>query len=288
MNYIKLQTSEIISALAILGISMFRILPSINKILVSSQSIKYNLPVIQLMENELKKIKNNENETVVFFEKKKIDYSKIVLENLTFKYNDQVILENINFEIIKNQTVGFLGESGSGKSTLANIIAYLLFPTEGNVYIENDKGSRISLKHLQKNISYVPQNIFILEDNIKNNIILDNEFDQDFFNNVLKDVELFQYVYKLSNKHDTLIGERGNNISGGQKQRIGLARALYSKPEILILDEATNALDEKTEKSIFETLHALSGKMTILIITHKESNLFFCNKILTLKNGKIL
>ena len=287
MNYIKLQTSEIITILTILGISMFRILPSINKILVSSQEIKYNLPVIELIENELKKIKNNENETLVFF-KKKIDFSKIVLENLTFKYQDQVILENINFEIIKNQTVGFLGESGSGKSTLANIIAYLLFPTEGNVYIENGKGSRISLKHLQKNISYVPQNIFILEDNIKNNIILDNEFDQDFFNNVLKNTELFEYVNKLSSKYDTLIGERGNNISGGQKQRIGLARALYSKPEILILDESTNALDEKTEKSIFKTLHALSGKMTILIITHKESNLFFCDKILTLKNRKIL
>ena len=297
MNYIKLQASEIVTILAILGISMFRILPSINKILVSSQAIKYNLPVIELIENELKKIKNikkdsvkinNENEEVVFFKKNKIDFSKIVLENMTFKYHDQIILKNVNFEILKNQTVGLLGESGSGKSTLANIIAYLLFPTEGSVYVENDKGSRISLKNLQKKISYVPQNIFILEDNIKNNIILDNEFDQDLFNNVLKDVELLEYVNKLSNKYDTLIGERGNNISGGQKQRIGLARALYSKPQILILDEASNALDEKTEKSIFKTLHALSGKMTILIITHKESNLFFCDKILTLKNGKIL
>lgn len=291
MNYIELDKNQILTVLALLGISMFRILPCINKILSSSQYLRYTLPVIELIEGELENIKKNFLTEFSKFNKLvnsvEIDYSKIVLENLTFKYYDKNILENINFEIKKNQTIGFIGESGSGKSTLANIIAGLLAPDEGKIFIENNKGKKESLEIFKKRISYVPQNIFILEDSIKNNIILDNIFNEDRFNNILKMVNLHDYVIKLKEKENTLIGERGNNMSGGQKQRIGLARALYSNPKILILDESTNALDEKNERDIFTTLNTLKGKITMLIVTHKMNNLYFCDKIVTVKNKKI-
>ncbi len=279
---------NIIIIITLLGVSIFRLLPSMNKIIVSLQQIKYNLPVIELLNNELQKldidfVKQANNKKNY----KKFSFSKLNLSNLSFSYNKKKIFENIDLEISSNQVIGLIGESGSGKSTLVDIISGLLQADNGRAYFENQSNDKFPLTDLTSEISYVPQNILILDDTLKNNIILNNKYDEDLFSKVIKDTKLDSFLKNLSNEENTMIGERGNNISGGQKQRIGLARALYSKPKFLILDESTNALDDDTEKQIFETFQSLKGKLTMLIVTHNKENLYFCDKILNIKNKKI-
>ena len=173
------------------------------------------------------------------------------------------------------------------KSTLIEIISGLLLANDGQAYFVNKENEKVPLSKLTSRISYVPQNILILDDTLKNNIILNNEYDYELFSRVIKDSKLENFMHNLTEKENTMIGERGSNISGGQKQRIGLARALYSKPKFLILDESTNALDDEIERKIFETFHSLKGKVTMLIVTHNKENLFFCDKIINIKNKKI-
>lgn len=290
LKYFNFEVESIIITLGLLGVSIFRMLPSMNKILVSSQLIKYNLPVIELLQKEInethslnrkKKIENS------FDTSEKFSFSKLVLKDLDFKYSDEKIFEKINFKISINQSIGLIGESGSGKSTLINIISGLLKPHSGEAYFEDNANNKISLEHFTKKISYVPQNIFILEDTIKNNIILDKKFDQKLFDEVVKYTKIEEFIKVLKENENSLIGERGSNISGGQKQRIGLARALYSKPNFLILDEATNALDEETERLIFANLKNFKQKITMLIVTHNRKNLFFCDEIFSIKNKKL-
>ena len=279
---------NIIIIISLLGVSIFRLLPSMNKILVSLQQIKYNLPVIELLNNELQKLdKLLYKKAKIEKNKKELNFSKIKLNNLSFSYNEKKIFENIDLEILNNQTVGLIGESGSGKSTLVEIISGLLFANNGEIYFENKENEKFPLSKLTGHISYVPQNILILDDTLKNNIILNNEYDSQLFSRVIKDSKLENFMHNLSEKQNTMIGERGSNISGGQKQRIGLARALYSKPKFLILDESTNALDDETKKKIFETFHSLKGKVTMLIVTHNKENLYFCDKIINIKNKRI-
>ena len=279
---------NIIIIITLLGVSIFRLLPSMNKIIVSLQQIKYNLPVIELLNNELQKLDidfvKQANNKKNF---KKFSFSKLNLSNLSFSYNKKKIFENIDLEIFSNQAIGLIGESGSGKSTLIDIISGLLQADNGRAYFENQSNDKFPLTDLTSEISYVPQNILILDDTLKNNIILNKKYDEDLFSKVIKDTKLDSFLKNLSNEENTMIGERGNNISGGQKQRIGLARALYSKPKFLILDESTNALDDDTEKQIFETFQSLKGKLTMLIVTHNKENLYFCDKIFNIKNKKI-
>ena len=218
---------------------------------------------------------------------KEFSFSKLNISNLSFSYNKKKIFENIDLEILNNQAIGLVGESGSGKSTLVDIISGLLLPDEGKAYFENKSKEKFPLTDLTSDISYVPQNILILDDTLKNNIILNNGYDEELFSKVIKDAKLDSFLKNLNNKENSMIGERGNNISGGQKQRIGLARALYSNPKFLILDESTNALDDETEKQIFETFRSIKGKVTMLIVTHNKENLYFCDKILNIKNKKI-
>ena len=282
------EQSNIIIIISLLGVSIFRLLPSMNKILVSLQQIKYNLPVIELLNSELEEldkayVKQANNKKII----KEFSFSKLNISNLSFSYNKKKIFENIDLEILNNQAIGLVGESGSGKSTLVDIISGLLLPDEGKAYFENKSKEKFPLTDLTSDISYVPQNILILDDTLKNNIILNNGYDEELFSKVIKDAKLDSFLKNLNNKENSMIGERGNNISGGQKQRIGLARALYSNPKFLILDESTNALDDETEKQIFETFRSIKGKVTMLIVTHNKENLYFCDKILNIKNKKI-
>ena len=282
------EQSNIIIIISLLGVSIFRLLPSMNKILVSLQQIKYNLPVIELLNSELEEldkayVKKANNKKII----KEFSFSKLNISNLSFSYNKKKIFENIDLEILNNQAIGLVGESGSGKSTLVDIISGLLLPDEGKAYFENKSKEKFPLTDLTSDISYVPQNILILDDTLKNNIILNNGYDEELFSKVIKDAKLDSFLKNLNNKENSMIGERGNNISGGQKQRIGLARALYSNPKFLILDESTNALDDETEKQIFETFRSIKGKVTMLIVTHNKENLYFCDKILNIKNKKI-
>lgn len=285
--FLKKDYDEILPIMAVYSAAGIRLLPSFTKLIAGMQKLKFSSAVIDLIYNEFKKTKLNLNKKSSTEE---INFNtNIVVSNLSFSYeeNNKNILEHINFDIEFGDTIGVIGESGAGKSTLVNIITGLSLPSEGKIVVDG-KNINTNLKSWYKNIGYVPQNIYLSDDTIKNNIAYgkeSSEIDLSALNYALEKSNLKKFIQTLNKGLDTQVGELGNKISGGQKQRIGIARALYIRPKLLILDEATNALDEETENKIIEELRILQGSMTIMFITHRHSTLSYCKKIFKLENG---
>lgn len=279
---------DVLPLIAIFAAASFRVIPSANRIITSLQSIRYGLPILNLLYKEIILNKNNstnsEQNNVLIFNK------SIFFDRVFFKYpsSKDFILKNINFSIFKNDSIGIFGDSGSGKSTLTDLILGLIKPTSGNILIDGVH-TNLNLTSWCRNIAYVHQQIFILNDTIKKNIIFGSEyFDNDRMNLVLKQSQLSNFVDELPNGIDTLIGPTGIELSGGLKQRLCIARALYKHCEILIFDESTNALDNQTEFEIFETIRSLKGKHTLVIISHKHDLLNFCDKKFEISNGNLI
>ena len=294
--YFHLPKHEVLAILGLFVFAMFRLLPSSNRVLYAINSIRFHSASINILKKELELEDDIADEAGGIYEDADIYKNKIVfneaikLKNLSFSYGNNIdILKNINLEIKKNKTIGIKGDSGVGKSTLLNIICYLLLPTEGKVLLDNKEISN-TYKNYQKQIGYVPQKIYLTDDSIVNNIIFGKKnvgFDENLFKEVIQKANLEDFLNKLENKENTLIGERGSKLSGGQQQRIGIARALYKKPEIIIFDEATNALDQNSENEILETIKILKKTNTIIIVSHKGSVLDCCDEIFELKNKQI-
>ena len=282
--------SEILPLIIIFTIAGIRLLPSFTKLIAGLQKIKFSSVVVKLIHHELVICKNNKKK-----EKKdtKIIFNDILeVSNLSFKYNDghTEILKNINFKIKFGEVVGIIGLSGAGKSTLVNLITGLNIPSKGNIIVDK-KNININLHSWYQNIGYIPQNIYLSDDTIKNNIaygIEPSEINEASIEYAIEKSNLKFFIESLDKGIDTAVGELGNKISGGQKQRIGIARALYNRPKLLILDEATNSLDQETENKILEELKILKGKITILFITHRLSTLSYCNKIFRIKNNHLI
>ncbi len=280
---------KIIPIIGLFGAAAFRLVPSIVRIMQTLQKIKFNLPVVEVILDEIKKNKF-ELSTGYLKSKDKLlldNFKKIQFKNINFKYeeNKENIISNISFEIKKNKILGINGKSGSGKTTILNIISGLLRLKSGEIFLD-DKLLKYHQEFLQNNIGYVPQRIFLFDDTIKNNIAFGEKdlfIDDNKVLDLIKNVQLNDLIKDSSKGLDTNIGEFGDKLSGGQIQRIGLARALYLSPKILILDESTNALDEATENKIFEYLLKIKINMAIVLVSHRKSILKNCDTILDIK-----
>jgi ABC-type multidrug transport system fused ATPase/permease subunit len=282
---------SIIPILGLFAASAFRILPSANKILSDLNVFKFSYPSIDLIYNEIFKIKNKQDNFINF---KKINFEdKIKIKNLDFSYNGNDIFKKLNFEIIKGDFIGIKGESGIGKTTFANLLVGLIKPNNGEILIDNinilsDESLFFGWK---RKIAYVPQEIFLLRETLRKNVAFgldDSEIDD---KKVLSCLNKSSFNPKIiSDAIDPLngiISEKGISVSGGQKQRLGIARALYMDSEVLIFDESTSSLDPATEKEILKTIKEISEDKTIIIISHKETSLAQCNKIYNLISGKL-
>lgn len=209
-------------------------------------------------------------------------FNEITLENVYFNYNEySIILNNISVSIPANKTIAFVGKSGSGKSTLVNILSGIIMPKKGQVAVDGVPLSAIDILSWRERIGYITQESVIFNDTILNNITLWNYDERIDFQRLQDAIEMSQLSDFIKCKEDfeKLVGDRGVTISGGQRQRICIARELYKKPALLILDEATSALDSETEKFVQESIDALKGKITIIIIAHRFS---------TIKNADII
>ena len=275
--------------IGLIAAATFRLLPSANRIIQSINNIRFGLPSANTLSNELKITK-----TKIIQEKLNnklpINFEKLNFENISFCYpnSENNIIENVNFEISKGDKIGILGPSGSGKSTLIDVVTGLLQPTSGRIKL-NNLNVNLAQKDWYKKIGYVSQFIFLIDDSIKKNIafgIEDNKINPDLINKSINFAELTEFVHNSIHGIDTKIGEFGARISGGQRQRIGIARAIYSNSEILVLDEATSAVDLQTEEKIIKNINSLSKK-TIIIISHRMSTIKDCNKIFEIKNNNL-
>tara|TARA_R110000796_G_scaffold118864_1_gene232730 strand:- start:91915 stop:93666 length:1752 start_codon:yes stop_codon:yes gene_type:complete len=270
--------------------AIFRLLPSLSRIMASVQLIKFHEPAVELVKNELKEVANyhQEQATVTAFSFSQ----KVIISNVSFIYpsSDNYALEKVEFNIKKGECIGIIGKSGSGKSTLIDIILGLVDPLEGAVMVD---GININsnIRGWQNLVGYVPQTIYLTDASIEENIAFGSskeEINGERIKQVIKNAMLEDFIKTLPEIEKTIIGERGARISGGQRQRIGIARALYNDPELLVLDEATSALDNETEKDVMKAVTALKGTRTMVIVAHRHSTLTECDRIYEFEDGKIV
>ena len=285
-----LSSSELISILSLFGLAAFKLLPSIARLVTNLQALKFATPVINKIKKELELMVSKEHGSI---EDLAMNFKKdIVLDNVSFSYEDtsKPALYDINLKIKQGQSVGIIGSSGAGKSTLVDIILGLLSPTTGKLIIDDTEINKTNISSWQKNIGYVSQSIYLLDDTYKKNIgfgLSNKKINDSELKNAIKLSKLKELIETLPNGVDSLIGESGVRISGGQRQRIGIARALYKNPDLLVLDEATSALDNETEKDVMDSINNLQGNMTIIIIAHRLTTVKDCDIIVELDKGSI-
>ena len=278
----------IIQMLSVYTLSAFRVVPLMNRLLGHMQRLKHSYPSLNKLMNE--------NEQKIVQKKNKINKMKfkknIVLNVKNFSFNNDKIflLRNVNIDIKKNSQIGIVGKSGSGKSTIIDILCG--FQKNKLSELKVDGVNILNSNNLagwQNLIGYVPQNIVIFNQSLRENILFGSDrkiFNDDVLNNLIKKVNLEKFVKKENNGLSQVLRQDGQNISGGEKQRIGIARALTNNPELIILDEATSGLDYETENNILKTLKKL--RKTSIIVSHRLNALKNCDKIYLIKNKEII
>ena len=218
--------------------------------------------------------------------------NKITIKDCDFSYNESnKILDNLNFDFKLGRIYGVKGPSGGGKTTLLNILTGLLMPSKGDLYADNQKITKQNIKEFQNIIGYVPQNTFLFDASILENITFDfsdeKTIDHEKIKDLLKHLSLIEKINSLKNGLNTNVGERGVNLSGGQIQRIGLARAMYNNPKILILDESTNAIEKDIERKVLSYLKSIK-KYDNNLSSSQRYNVEYADQVLELVNGNLI
>ena len=275
--------------IGVLGLGAQRLLPIMQQIYgnwsVVIGSKASLIDVIDLLNQPLPKKKNSKKESSKFNE-------AIVLENICFSYdiNSKPILNNLNIRLNKGMKIGLVGETGSGKSTFLDILMGLLTPTSGKIKIDNNPISENNLTKLHSLIAHVPQNIYLADASISENIafgIDQNKIDIPLVERVADEALVKKFLDDQGSNLGSGVGERGIKLSGGQRQRIGIARSLYKRSGLIIFDEATSSLDEQTETEIMDTIYNLDNELTIVLVAHRISTLKRCDEIYEMKNGSL-
>ena len=287
MNFGEIKNySEILPLLGLYAAIAFRTVPSFNRILVHLNNIKFSNASVDVIYRETKlkdKIQLSSNIN------KNFKFEKVEFKNVDFAYkNKENIFEDLNFSINKNEFIAIVGESGIGKTTLIDLLAGLVSPTKGEILLNGDKLEAENRDNMTSAIGYIPQNYNFLDDTIEKNIAFgDENINRDKIDKSLIQANLNDFVASLKGKYDEKIGEQGILLSGGQKQRLAIARSLYLDAQILIMDESTSNLDQKTEAKIFEEFMKLKHTKTLIVITHKMLNYQYFDKIICIKNKKV-
>jgi len=297
--YLEKSKSEILTIMGIYTLCFFRLMPIVSSFLRNSQDLKFFSESINQLLIIQTEIKNNLNINVInnhskikLKKNKFINFSKIIFKNVNFSYDDKnVIFKNLNFEIKIGEKIGILGRSGTGKTTFVDLLVGLLNPQSGTV--NYDKADiKYNFNSIRGSIGYVTQNVFLSENTIVDNIAFGekkNKINFSKINNLVKALNLSDFINSQEKKLYTLVGEGGAKLSGGQRQRLGIARALYRNPRLVIFDEATSALDSKTEETIMKNLNNIYFKNTTLVmISHRPQTLKYCDKLFSLKNFKLI
>ncbi|HAU59507.1 MAG TPA: hypothetical protein DCW45_03975 [Opitutae bacterium] len=286
---------EVMAMLGLLATAGFRLIPSFSRILRNLQSIRFGWVSVEVLAKEMSKDGNKAESRMPFGEKKNDDLSfnhDLRLRDISFRYeqNGQELLQEINFEVKKGECIGIVGESGAGKSTLTNLLLGLVSPSKGAFVVDGYEIKSEKIQPWQRMIGYVPQEIYLLDDTISSNIafgVNDTDIDHTQISKVVERAGIRKFIDSFDDGLNTKIGERGVRISGGQRQRIGIGRALYQNPQVLILDEATSSLDSKTEQEILNEIRKIRGKVTMILVAHRQSTLQFCDKIFKIENGRL-
>ena len=291
--YFGVGPESILPILGMFSVAFYRIIPSVLRIVRSLQTLNFDTPVVDQLLITLKQKIDQEFKK----EYKDLNFSKsISLSNISFTYpkSQKKIIKDINLEIKKGEKIGIIGKSGIGKSTLIDLLLGLISPSNGKILIDG-KNIKENLRGWRSIIGYVPQKINVINGSFKDNIIFGhNSLNKAEIENRLKKsiklAEIEDFIKNSNNGSDTIVGDKGLDLSGGQLQRLAIARAIFKNPNILILDESTNALDETTEKKIINNLIENKDKdnQTIIMISHNHELLKFCDKIFEIKDQMMM
>ena len=271
---------QILPTLSLFVLALYRLLPSINRIIGGYHAVIYYHKSIDVVDESIRFSQEDLGDEAIEFKE------RIELNNVSFSFQDNTILENINLTIYKGEKIAFIGESGSGKSTLANLIIGLYQPSQGEVTIDDMLVNDSNIQNWRSQVGYIPQQIYLFDGTVAENVCFGRELNKGLLKKVLIQANIFEFLQSKDGEN-TLVGEGGIKISGGQKQRIAIARALYGDPEILVLDEATSSLDEDTQSIIMDEIFKISQDKTLLIIAHRQSTVTDCDKIFYLKHQKL-
>lgn len=286
--------SKIVPMIGLYVFAAYRIQPALRSVYQGIASIKYGASALETLLNAFRGTKSDfgsRSERIPRLVNSLKFENVLSLCDIEFTYanSKQLAVDKVSFNIEKNSLIAVIGPSGSGKTTLIDVMLGLLTPQNGNITVDDCLLNSENVGAYQKLIGYVPQDIYLIDASIAENIAFGIslcEVDFDRVKKVARMANLSAFCDGLEGGYYSQVGERGSNLSGGQKQRIGIARALYKDPQILVLDESTSALDSDTEKQILSTITGLKGSLTVVFITHKTSMIRDFDNILYLASGK--
>lgn len=294
--------NHLIPLVSLFAFAGYRMMPALHHLYNDVVQVNFNQAILDKIFQDM--IKEKSEEDTVFSaeeqEKERKEANKlffedrILLKDIQFSYaNDSAkVIDNLTISIKKNTSIGIVGHTGSGKTTLVDIILGLLVPDKGQIMIDDVEINHQNRRGWQQMIGYVPQDIYLSDDTIRNNIafgVPDKEVNDQQVRIAAEIAALDEFIQnELPDQYETKIGERGVRLSGGQRQRIGLARALYRNPEVLILDEATSSLDGGTEETVLKAIQNASRARTVIMIAHRLNTLNECDQIYLIEKGKIV
>jgi len=282
--------NNVLPLIALYAFAGYRLLPSIQRIFISLAQLRFVGPSLDALVEDLKSLKPlklSENQDSLTFNK------EITLNHVTYNYpnSSKSVINDISLNIPVFSTTGIVGPTGSGKTTTIDIILGLLEPKKGTLEIDHTIINKENYRSWQRIVGYVPQQIYIADDTVASNIAFGVDYkdiNQEAVEHAAKISNLHEFVInELPMKYKTKVGERGIKLSGGQRQRIGIARALYHKPQLLIMDEGTSSLDNITEHIIMETISKIKKDITIILIAHRLNTVKNCDNIFVIENGQV-
>ncbi len=288
-------TASIIPVLSLFAAAAFRLLPSAFRCLASMNRIRSIDPILNTIYGDLTTlephVQDNKSQDERFVKPTAME-EHIVLNNISYTYPeaDGPALDGVSIEVPKGASIGLVGSSGAGKTTLVDVVLGLLEVESGEILVDG-KNIYDDLRSWQRRLGYIPQSIYLSDDSLRNNVAFgvdEDDIKEEQVQRAIKAAQLEEFVKTLPEGLDTVVGENGVRLSGGQRQRIGIARSLYHDPEILIMDEATAALDNRTETEVMKSFSDLSGRKTLIIIAHRLSTVENCDRLYFMKNGQVV
>jgi ATP-binding cassette, subfamily B, bacterial PglK len=284
-------SQSVFPLLSLFAIAALRIMPSAKRISSTLPLITYYKHSVEAIYNEIKILEKTSIKSIETVQSYSSFQDIIELKDVSYRYPNakSEALQNICLTVKKGSSTAFVGSSGAGKTTIVDILLGLLTPSKGKVLIDG-RDIQHFLRSWQNLIGYIPQKIYLSDENIKQNVAFGlpkSDINNDQVWAALEAAQLDQFIKSLPDELDTMVGERGVRLSGGQQQRIGIARALYHNPNVLVMDEATAALDNTTEQEFIKALDHLTGEKTLIIIAHRLTTIKKCDHIYLLESGQV-
>jgi ATP-binding cassette subfamily C protein len=283
-------TANVLPTLGVVAIAAVRLLPSVARILGALTDLRHHLPSLQTLDSALTEGRSSAGigAPVALPLARELEF-----RNVGFAYPEapDAALKDVSFTLKRGESIALVGPSGGGKTTLVDVLIGLLPPGRGEVLVDGESIAGPMVGRWRRSVGYIPQHVYLSDDTVARNVawgLADSEIDRDRVRRCLELASLGSWVASLKEGIDTIVGERGARLSGGERQRVGIARALYTDPQLLVLDEATSSLDSRTERDIVASIETLRKNRTMVVVAHRLSTVRGCDRLFFVRAGRVI